>query len=74
MRAEEITNRSVDLHVLCIGEPTVSTARNGHKLVRHAGLVERFVQADAVVVGDNRIGVAMDGQDRRKSLSHVGER
>ena len=54
-------------------ETAVAAALDGQQAVRQAGAVEGLVQADGVGVGHDAVGVAVDGQDGRNALAHVGQ-
>ena len=74
MRTEEVTNGGVDPCAFCVDEPTMATIWHGDEFVGYPSLLERLVQAYAVGVGDYRISITMNGEDRRKSLPHIRER
>ena len=74
MRAEEVTDRSIDPDVFFNRESPVSAARYCHQLVRDAGGVQGLVKPRAVVVGNDRVGVTVDTDDRREVASDVRHR
>ena len=74
MLLEELANRLVDPDVLVDRESAVSAAFHGDEPVGDAGPFERLMQTDAVVIGHDRVGIAMDGEHRRQPGAYMGQR
>src|SRR5438874_710686 len=72
--AEERAYRFRRLADLLGIEVAVTGAGKNQQSVRRSGLLQRLVQPARMRDGDERIGVAMDGEDRRQARPHVGQR
>src|SRR6516225_4410302 len=51
----------------------MTAAVDGDQSIRYARLAESGVKSDRLIEGDDRIGVAVKAEDRRRAQAHVGE-
>ena len=49
-------------------------AGNGDQLIGHTGFAQSFVKSDAVLIRHGRVGVAVNGENRRQPGSDVCQR
>ena len=71
MPLQELPDRRVAVDHLVPAEAAVLPPGDGQELIRHAGLLEHFVQTDGMAVRHKFVLVSMDGQDGGSSPPHV---
>jgi hypothetical protein len=65
MRSQEDVDFLVSIFQICFLELSVPSTLYGDKFIGNAGSHKRFVQAHGLLVGHDRIGVAVNAENRR---------